>query len=173
MPCLEHLVAIDVGVDLRHRGAERRVDAGELGPLARRGEELLQRRRSRCSIDAAADRSCSQNVKPPCEPRPGIDGGMTANAAASGISCRNLRVQPVDDRARVQRRLVALVPRLQADEVEAVVRRRDARQQAEADDGVEGADALRSCASIASTLRQTSSVRCSDAAGGSCTFSRK
>ncbi len=34
-------------------------------------------------------RSCSQNEKPPEAPRPGIAGGMKANAAASGILARN------------------------------------------------------------------------------------
>ena len=38
----QHLVAIDVGEDLRHVGGERRRHAGELGPLARCGQELLQ-----------------------------------------------------------------------------------------------------------------------------------
>ena len=40
-------------------------------------------------------RSCSQNEKPPCVPRPGIDGGMTANAVASGTCVAQLRVQPI------------------------------------------------------------------------------
>ena len=35
-------------------------------------------------------RSCSHSEKPPWLPRPGIDGGMMANATASGIAVAQL-----------------------------------------------------------------------------------
>ena len=58
-------------------------------------------------------RSCSQNEKPPWLPRPGMDGGMIANADASGTRVRSSPFKSVDDRARMQRRVVALVPGLE------------------------------------------------------------
>ena len=55
-------------------------------------------------------RSCSHSEKPPWLPRPGIDGGMIANAAASGTVRAQFAVQPVDDRARLQLRRVRARP---------------------------------------------------------------
>jgi hypothetical protein len=102
--------------------AERRVhDAGQLRTLARRGEELLQVLIE--ELDEPPLRSCSQNEKPPCVPRPGIDGGMNANASLPAPRSQR-GVEPIDDRLRVERRPFALVPRLQRHEVEAVVARR-------------------------------------------------
>ena len=56
-------------------------------------------------------RSCSQNEKPPCVPRPGIDGGMDRERRRLGDLRPQLRVQLVDDRARVEARLRRARPR--------------------------------------------------------------
>jgi hypothetical protein len=49
---------------------------------------------SRISIEPP-DRSCSQKLKPPCDPRPGIAGGMLATATPSGISARKRALMPL------------------------------------------------------------------------------
>ena len=62
--------------------------------------------------------------------------------SAFGDSARNRAFRLVDDRPRLQRRARALVPRLELNEIEGVVAGVDPRDQAEADDGIEGRDAV-------------------------------
>ena len=72
-------------------------------------------------------------VTPPDVPTPGMAGGEKANACASGkpASCS---FSPRMMTSAVAPCLVALVPRLQGDEVEGAVGGVDDAQQAEADD---------------------------------------
>ena len=96
-----------------------------------------------------------------------MDGGMTAKACASGMVARSLPVQPVHDSPGHQARLAAIVPRIQAHEVERVVAGGHPGEQAEADDGVEVADALGLERADHRSFESPRSVRSSDAAGGS------
>ena len=92
---LERLVAVHVGEDLRHRGAERAEHALELGPLARGLEEALRVFSARNSTGPPL-RSWSIIEKPPPVPMPGMAGGRNAKTCAAGIDA-NSPVQRGED----------------------------------------------------------------------------
>ena len=115
------------------------------------------------------DRSCSQKLKPPCEPRPGIAGGMLAIATPSGISARKRALSWLTmARAPSSRSCHGSRPTKKNALFGAVTRVATLKPTMALKPKTPGVFAR-----IASTLRATASVRCSDAAGGSCTLSRK
>ncbi len=137
---LQHFVAIDVSVELRHRRGELGRDADQFGPLPRRLEKLLHVLVQEVEAAAGAvlqpEREAALRAK-------------TGNRRRHHGERRGLRHQPaqfhvemIDDLAGIELRLRSFVPRLEADEIEAVVAGGDARQQAEAGDGVEVGDAF-------------------------------
>ena len=81
-------------------------------------------------------------MKPPwrTEPRDGRRHDRDRNAFGDFRS--EPGVQVVDDRPRLQRRARSLLPRLELNEIEGVIAGVDPRDQAEADDGIEGQDAF-------------------------------
>ncbi len=170
---LQHLVAIDVGEQLRHRRGELRGDAGQLRPLARRGEELLQ-----VLVRGTSTAAAAAILQPEREAALRAEAGNRRRHHGErrrlGHEPAQLAVEAVDDRPRVELGLVALVPRLEADEVEAVVAGRDARQQAEAGDRVEVGDAVgvaraarRSCGTPRRCARATPPAAAARSAGSS------
>ena len=138
---LERLVPVDVGEDLRHGGAERDVHVSDLGPLARRLEELLQ------VLVQEVHRAAGAVLQPEREAAGRAQAGDRRRHEAEGAAFGDLGaqalVQAVDQSLGVEAVLVALVPRLERHEEEAVVGRRHVREKAEAGDRVVVLDALR------------------------------
>ena len=137
---LEHLAAIDVGVDLRHGRAIERVDAPDLRPLARGLHEPRV-----CCARYSGDpplRSWSCIVNPAPVPRPGMAGGPERDDARLGDLLRERPVQRRDHAVGVRSSVVPVVPRLELHEEEAHVRGVGAGQQRVAGDGVEALDGL-------------------------------
>ena len=136
----DDLVAVDVGVDLRHRGGEGRRHARQLGPLSGSGQERLQ------VVVQEVDRATAAILQPEREAALAAEAGNRRRHDRERHGFRHgpaqLPVQSIDDGARVERRVVTVLPRIELDEVERVVARGHAGQQAEADDGVEVSDAL-------------------------------
>ena len=138
---LQDLVAVDVGVDLGHRGAPDAVDVGELGALPRGLQELLE------VLLQELDGSAAAVLEPEREAAAGaeaLDGGRLESDDARFQDLRaELSVQAADDRAREHVVALALVPGVEPDEVEGGVRRRGAGEEAEAGDRRDVLDALR------------------------------
>ena len=117
-------------------------------------------------------RSCSQNENPPALPMPGMAGGANANAMDSGTCARSAPLS--DARISAEDRPGALLSSQGS---------RDTKKNAvyEADVRVRRLKPLMvttlrtplKSLSIPSIFRVTSTVRCSEAASGSCTFMRR
>ena len=135
----QHLVPVDVGEDLGHGGRQTLLTLASSGRLARppgtSGGSCRGTRRFRRSGPGA------RSEKPPPVPRPWIAGGGKAKTFASGILARNSLLTPrmIGPTALLA---LALVPRLERDEVESGVGRRGAGQEAVAGDRLEVLDAL-------------------------------
>ena len=117
-------------------------------------------------------RSCNQNEKPPEFPSPGIAGGMNANASASGISVIN---RPFS-RFTIDLACCATERRssqgLSAMKKNAVLSAET--REMRLNPAMVVVPSMPSVSfMIFSMRRHTSSVRASDAAGGSCTLRKK
>jgi len=106
------------------------------------------------------------NVTPPAVPMPGTAGGGEREGLCGG-NARQPPVQVPDDDVGGEPLLVPLIPGLQADEVEPVVRRGHGAQQAEAAHARVVLDARR-VLEDGVELVMTPAVRSREAAGGSC-----
>src|SRR5262249_41213367 len=120
-------------------GRELRADAREFGALAGGFEELLE------VLIEKLDRTAAAILQPEREAAGVAEAGDRRRHEGECVRLWNIAaefaVEPFEDRPRVVAR-AALIPRLKRDEIEAVVARRDARQQAEPGDGVVGPHAL-------------------------------
>ena len=131
----QHLVPIDTGEDLRLVGGERRRDPGELGTLARFGQEFLELGVEK--VDRAAAPVLQPEGKAPLAAEARNRGRHDRERRGFRRGRFQLAVQPVHERPRLERRATPLLPGFQLHEVERVVARGHARDQAEPDDRVE------------------------------------
>ena len=115
---LQHLVAVDVGVDLRHVRAERATSRRSARAACAPPRGTSAGCWSRNSTEPPL-RSWSQNEKPPGVPRPGIAGGIERERRRLRDLRREAAVEAIDDRPRCSCGVRALVPGLERDEEEA------------------------------------------------------
>ena len=102
-------------------------------------------KRAACSARNSGEpplRSCSCRVKPAPVPRPGMAGGPKATATASGICWANALLSAATTPFACASAVVALLPLLELDEEEALVRGVGAGDQAVAGDRVVALDRL-------------------------------
>src|SRR5262249_23298797 len=123
---LDHLVPIDVGVDLGHRGTKYRVDGAHLGSLPRGGDELVQVAGQVLDVVAAAVLDPARVATRGAEPRDGRwwdgEGDRLVDLRRQGT------VEPSDHRRLGVLLALPLVPGLETEEVEGVVGRRAVAQ---------------------------------------------
>ena len=126
-------LAIQFEVDLRRRGAEGRVDAGERRVLVG-GDDETRRRRRRDLAVRAGQASADWNSNPAAFPRPEIGGRLKAMTLAAAI-CRNDRLSCASAEKTESDLSCAFIERLQPDDGHGLVRQRKTIDQAVAADG--------------------------------------
>jgi len=113
---LEDLVAIDVGEDLRYRGAPDRVDRSDLRALSRGSHELVQVRLQERHVGAAA--VLDPHRKAACVAEAWDGGWPEAKGDGFVHVARQLPVEPIDDCIGSVLRTGTFRPVLERDEIE-------------------------------------------------------
>ena len=130
-----HLFAVDVDIQLRHAGAERRVQRGETAIGCRAVFDDARSRLETASFRPTSPRSCTCISKPPRTPRPRIAGGAKGKTIGF-LDLAEFAAQVAEHRIERQALLQPLFQGAERDEQRAGVRGRalvEHRQTADRD----------------------------------------